>query len=33
MVLLISVLAVNLLTVATDLGGVAAALGLIFHVD
>jgi Mn2+/Fe2+ NRAMP family transporter len=32
-VLLVSVLAVNLLTIAADLGGGAAALGLIFHVD
>ncbi len=31
LVLLISVLAVNLLTIAADLGGGAAALGLIFH--
>jgi Mn2+/Fe2+ NRAMP family transporter len=33
MVLLVSVLAVNLVTGAADLGGGAAALGLIFHVD
>src|SRR5579859_3076290 len=32
-VLLLSVLAVNLFTIAADLGGGAAALSLIFHVD
>lgn len=32
-VLLFSVLAVNLLTIAADLGGGAAALGLMFHAD
>ncbi len=33
LVLLVSVLAVNLLTIAADLGGGAAALGLMFHLD
>jgi len=33
LVLLLSVLAVNLVTIAADLEGGAAALGLIFHVD
>ena len=32
-VLLVSVLAVNLLTISADLGGGAAALGLVFHVE